>query len=94
MTYDAEMPYTMFFTEDSKAIHGTKRATVRSYMHAYFTQPVGSQGLPDSAKRMPKRYLKGLHRAPGSISWKKNRMTEVSLCDPATVPGGKRSSRR
>ncbi len=44
MTYDAEMPYTMFFTEDSKAIHGTKRATVRAYLHAYTAESVGSQG--------------------------------------------------
>jgi hypothetical protein len=36
---------------------------------------------------MPKRYLNGLHWVPGSISWKKNRMTELSLCEPATVPG-------
>lgn len=44
MTYDVEMPYTMFFTEDGKAIHGTKRATVRSYLHAYIVESVGSQG--------------------------------------------------
>jgi len=44
MTYDVEMPYTMFFTEDGKAIHGTKWATVRSYLHAYITESVGSQG--------------------------------------------------
>ena len=44
MTDDVEMPYTMFFTEHGKAVHGTKWATVRSYLHAYFTESVGSQG--------------------------------------------------
>ena len=43
-TYNAPMPYTMFFTEDGKAIHGTKWATVRSYLHAYLTESVGSMG--------------------------------------------------
>jgi lipoprotein-anchoring transpeptidase ErfK/SrfK len=43
-TYGSEMPYTMFFTKDGKAIHGTKWATVRSYLHAYITESVGSQG--------------------------------------------------
>jgi lipoprotein-anchoring transpeptidase ErfK/SrfK len=43
-TYGAEMPYTMFFTEDGKAIHGTEWATVRSYIHAYLTEHVGSMG--------------------------------------------------
>jgi len=43
-TYGSEMPYTMFFTEDGKAIHGTKMATLRSYLHSYLTESVGSQG--------------------------------------------------
>jgi lipoprotein-anchoring transpeptidase ErfK/SrfK len=38
------MPYTMFFSEDGKAIHGTGWATLRSYMHAYITEHVGSMG--------------------------------------------------
>lgn len=43
-TYGSPMPYTMFFTEDGKAIHGTEWAMVRSYLHAYITESVGSQG--------------------------------------------------
>lgn len=43
-TYGVEMPYTMFFTVDGKAIHGTQMALVRSFMHAYLTESVGSQG--------------------------------------------------
>ena len=43
-TYDVEMPYTMFFSKDGKAIHGTQWATLRSYVHAYVTESVGSQG--------------------------------------------------
>ena len=43
-TYGSEMPYTMFFTEDGKAIHGTNMATLRSYLHTYLTESVGSQG--------------------------------------------------
>ena len=43
-TYGSEMPYTMFFTEDGKAIHGTQMATLRSYLHSYLTESVGSQG--------------------------------------------------
>jgi lipoprotein-anchoring transpeptidase ErfK/SrfK len=42
--YGSEMPYTMFFTEDGKAIHGTQMATLRSYLHSYLTESVGSQG--------------------------------------------------
>ena len=42
--YGAEMPYSMFFTEDGKAIHGTQMATLRSYLHSYLTQSVGSHG--------------------------------------------------
>jgi len=34
-TYGSPMPYSMFFTKDGKAIHGTQWATVRSYLHAY-----------------------------------------------------------
>ncbi|MCP3868361.1 MAG: L,D-transpeptidase [Gammaproteobacteria bacterium] len=43
-TYGSEMPYTMFFTKDGKAIHGTQMATLRSYLHTYLTDSVGSQG--------------------------------------------------
>jgi len=43
-TYGSEMPYTMFFTQDGKAIHGTQMATLRSYLHSYLTESVGSQG--------------------------------------------------
>jgi lipoprotein-anchoring transpeptidase ErfK/SrfK len=55
-TYGAEMPYTMFFTEDGKAIHGTGWATLRSYVHAYLTEHVGSMGCvgltEENAERM------------------------------------------
>ena len=43
-TYGSPMPYTMFFSKDGKAIHGTQWATIRSYLHAYLTESVGSQG--------------------------------------------------
>ena len=43
-TYGSPMPYTMFFSKDGKAIHGTQWATIRSYLHAYITESVGSQG--------------------------------------------------
>jgi lipoprotein-anchoring transpeptidase ErfK/SrfK len=42
--YGSEMPFTMFFSIDGKAIHGTKWATVRSYIHEYITEEVGSMG--------------------------------------------------
>jgi lipoprotein-anchoring transpeptidase ErfK/SrfK len=42
--YKVPMPYTMFFSKDGKAIHGTKWATLRSYVHAYITESVGSMG--------------------------------------------------
>ena len=55
-TYGSEMPYTMFFTDDGKAIHGTNIATLRSYLHAYLTESVGSQGCvgltDDNAKAL------------------------------------------
>ena len=55
-TYGSEMPYTMFFTEDVKAIHGTQMATLRSYLHSYLTDSVGSQGCvgltDDNAKAL------------------------------------------
>lgn len=55
-TYGSEMPYTMFFTDDGKAIHGTHVATLRSYLHAYLTESVGSQGcvglMDDNAKAL------------------------------------------
>jgi lipoprotein-anchoring transpeptidase ErfK/SrfK len=44
MTYGSEMPYSMFFTQDGKAIHATKWATLRSYLHAYIYEGVGSHG--------------------------------------------------
>jgi len=43
-TYKVPMPYTMFFSKDGKAIHGTKWATIRSYIHAYVNESVGSMG--------------------------------------------------
>jgi len=43
-TYGSEMPYTMFFSSDGKAIHGTHMSSLRSYLHAYITESVGSQG--------------------------------------------------
>ena len=43
-TYGSEMPYTMFFTADGKAIHGTHISSLRSYLHSYLTESVGSQG--------------------------------------------------
>lgn len=42
--YGSEMPFTMFFTLDGKAIHGTTWATVRSFVHEYITGEVGSMG--------------------------------------------------
>jgi lipoprotein-anchoring transpeptidase ErfK/SrfK len=42
--YGSEMPFTMFFTDDGKAIHGTQWATLRSYFHAYISGAVGSHG--------------------------------------------------
>jgi hypothetical protein len=46
-TYGSEMPYTMFFTKDGKAIHGTQM---------YLTESVGSQGCvgltDDNAKAL------------------------------------------
>jgi len=55
-TYGSEMPYTMFFTKDGKAIHGTQMATLRSYLHSYLTDSVGSQGCvgltDDNAKAL------------------------------------------
>lgn len=55
-TYGSEMPYTMFFTKDGKAIHGTQMATLRSYLHSYLTNSVGSQGCigltDDNAKAL------------------------------------------
>ncbi len=43
-TYDVPMPYTMFFTDDGKAIHGTSFATIRSFLHVYISDKVGSKG--------------------------------------------------
>ena len=43
-TYGSEMPYTMFFSSDGKAIHGTHMSSLRSYLHAYLTESVGSKG--------------------------------------------------
>ena len=43
-TYNAPMPYTMFFSKDGKAVHGTQWATLRSYLHVYITESVGSMG--------------------------------------------------
>jgi len=43
-SYGAEMPFSMFFTLDGKAIHGTQWATTRSFIHAYINESVGSHG--------------------------------------------------
>ena len=55
-TYGSKMPYTMFFTADGKAIHGTSFATIRSYLHAFVTDSVGSKGCvglgDDNAKTL------------------------------------------
>jgi lipoprotein-anchoring transpeptidase ErfK/SrfK len=55
-TYGSDMPFTMFFSEDGKAIHGTRMAAVRSFLHAYITEHVGSQGCvglaEDDAEKM------------------------------------------
>ena len=55
-TYGSEMPYTMFFTKDGKAIHGTQMAALRSYLHSYLTESVGSEGCvgltDDNAKAL------------------------------------------
>jgi len=42
--YGSPMPYSMFFSKDGKAIHGTHWATIRSYLHVYITESVGSHG--------------------------------------------------
>lgn len=42
--YGAEMPYTMFFTADGKAIHGTQMAPLRSYLKTLGADDVGSMG--------------------------------------------------
>ena len=42
--YGSEMPYTMFFSSDGKAIHGTQMSVLRSYLHAYLNESVGSKG--------------------------------------------------
>lgn len=54
-TYGSEMPYTMFFTPDGKAIHGTLAPNIRSYLHSYVTESVGSHGcvgLSDDAAKV------------------------------------------
>lgn len=43
-SYGSEMPYTMFFTPDGKAIHGTLMAPLRSYLHSLGGESVGSHG--------------------------------------------------
>jgi lipoprotein-anchoring transpeptidase ErfK/SrfK len=43
-TYGSPMPFSMFFSEDGKAIHATSWAVLRSYLHAYLTESVGSMG--------------------------------------------------
>ena len=55
--YKAPMPYTMFFSKDGKAVHGTKWATLRSYLHAYLTESVGSMGFAALASQ---RMMPGL----------------------------------
>ena len=53
--YGSEMPYAMFFTKDGKAIHGTLAPNLRSYLHSYVTESVGSHGcvgLSDDAAKL------------------------------------------
>lgn len=54
-TYGSEMPYSMFFTADGKAIHGTLTPNLRSYLHSHMTESVGSHGcvgLSDDAAKL------------------------------------------
>lgn len=54
-TYGSEMPYTMFFTPDGKALHGTLAPNIRSYVRSYVTGSVGSHGcvgLSDDAAKL------------------------------------------
>ena len=55
-TYGSEKPYTILFTEDGKAIHRNNMAALRTYLHAYLTESVGSQGCvgltDDNAKAL------------------------------------------
>ena len=55
-TYGIDMPYTMFFTADGKALHGTHVTALRSYLHSYLTESVGSEGCvgltDDNAKAL------------------------------------------
>jgi lipoprotein-anchoring transpeptidase ErfK/SrfK len=54
-TYGSEMPYTMFFTTDGKAIHGTLAANLRSYLQSSVTKSLGSHGcvgLKDDAAKI------------------------------------------
>ena len=53
-TYGSPMPYAMFFSADGKAIHGTEWATVRSFVHAYVSGEVGSQGCVGLAEENAK----------------------------------------
>jgi lipoprotein-anchoring transpeptidase ErfK/SrfK len=54
--YGAEMPYTMFFSADGKAIHGTQMAPLRSYLKTFGADDVGSMGCvgltDDNAKAL------------------------------------------
>ena len=54
--YGSEMPYSMFFSIDGKAIHGTHMSVLRSYLHAYLNESVGSKGCigltDDNAKAL------------------------------------------
>ena len=56
--YDVEMPYTMFFTEDGKALHATTFAVLRSYIHAYVTESVGSMGCVRDATRRGEGFVR------------------------------------
>jgi len=90
MTDDVEMPYTMFFTEHGKAVHGTKWATVRSYLHAYSTESVGSQRCAGLSGEDAKALFEWAPLKTGSISWKKNRMTELSMFSATGSAGYRR----
>jgi hypothetical protein len=43
-TYKTDMPYSLFFSEDGKAIHQTKDALLRSYVKYLGANSVGSHG--------------------------------------------------
>jgi lipoprotein-anchoring transpeptidase ErfK/SrfK len=59
--YGSEMPFSMFFSKDGKAIHGTHWATLRSYLHVYITESVGSHGCVGLTKEDAEELFKWAH---------------------------------